>query len=203
MVILLNKPATRYQKGDYIVYEYGGTQCPVIVVLAEEILEKKGNVLTIEVEVFRGKERKHWIQVVTDTPENQKNGIVDELYEIIEGEKIRLENDDNNAVRELYRWVIPPEGERLSKAVLVQKRLVLPGRYYVTAQCARHMEQINGRPVRVERCLSGEFLWTNISVSMVDTQNQEIIYYMKVMKWGNKQRNSRKKSFGGLTSNGG
>jgi hypothetical protein len=143
MVILLNKPATRYQKGDYIVYEYGGTQCPVIVVLAEEILEKKGNVLTIEVEVFRGKERKHW------------------------------------------------------------KRLVLPGRYYVTAQCARHMEQINGRPVRVERCLSGEFLWTNISVSMVDTQNQEIIYYMKVMKWGNKQRNSRKKSFGGLTSNGG
>jgi hypothetical protein len=43
--------------------------------------------------------------VVTDTPENQRNK--DALYEVVDGKRKRLENENNRALKRLYGWTLP------------------------------------------------------------------------------------------------
>lgn len=70
---------TRYRPGDYIVYRYSGSYSEQPVFLEERIERVEGNRLWIHVIASRGEERREWIQVVTDTAENQEHNRIDEL----------------------------------------------------------------------------------------------------------------------------
>lgn len=83
-------PATRYRVGDYIVYRYSGAFSTAPVLLREGVRAQQGNRLRIDVTLTRGDEVRRWIQVLTDTAENQQNNVIDGLYEVIDGEAVTL-----------------------------------------------------------------------------------------------------------------
>ena len=85
-------PSTHYRVGDFVVYSYTGEALPQPVTLREEIVQREGLRLHIQVEARRGSQVRRWVQVVTDTAENQANNFIDELYELIGTERRRLAN---------------------------------------------------------------------------------------------------------------
>lgn len=120
-----DEPSTRYRTGDYVTYRYSGEALPGgAVELAERVVERDGDVLHIEVTARRGDEEKRWLQVVTDTPENQASNVVDELY-LIEGDARRpLDAKDPEVLADLYAWTLPaglrPGGEAEQRDVEVR-----------------------------------------------------------------------------------
>lgn len=76
---------TRYRKGDYVTYRYAGLFTPEPVELRERVVAQDGNRLTLDITATRGTQQLHWEQIVTDTPDNQRNNVVDALYEYVGG----------------------------------------------------------------------------------------------------------------------
>ena len=175
---------TSYRVGDYIAYEYGGTLFPETVILREEVTGRMGQELTIAVSVRRGTAEKRWIQVVTDTSENQRNNVTDALYEVVNDNSKRLENTHTEVLR-LYEWVLPPSGKDHGKTREVKREVQLSPKVLIPVKCLVGLEEIDGRTVRREYCTSRHFLWTNISSTYTDTKNGEVLYYMKILTWGN------------------
>jgi hypothetical protein len=101
---------TRHELGGYVVYRYEGTYTAAPVTLEETITALDGLRLTIEVTATRGDESRRWIQVVTDTEENRRNNVVDELYEVIDGERRALDAHDVRELLRLYAWTLPSCG---------------------------------------------------------------------------------------------
>ena len=175
---------TQYRVGDFIEYIYTGFYLPEPVLLREEILEQHGNRLTIDVQAVRGEASKHWIQVVTDTDENQKSDRVDQLYEWVNGQLQHLTNEANRDAHRLYEWIMPPQGQALSQPVHVDTFVDIPPGLRVRAQCTRAQQQIGQRLVEVEYCSSAEFLWTNLSATFLDLRTRETLYAMRIHQWG-------------------
>ena len=89
------EPRTRYRVGDFVVYRYSGAFTTAPVELREEVRAQEGERLRIDVTLARGSERSRWVQVLTDTPENQRNNVIDALYELVNEHAVRLDNVDN------------------------------------------------------------------------------------------------------------
>ncbi|RJO65151.1 MAG: hypothetical protein C4523_16455 [Myxococcales bacterium] len=172
-----------YRAGDYVIYEYTGALLDAPVKLEEEILEQEGLRLTIDVVATRNDERREWIQVVTDTPENQRNNVVDELYEVQNGQRVRLENADNADLLRLYEWTEPPKGGPLAPPVQEPRKVEGPtGK--VTAYCAVGSWMVENRPAHFEYCASNEFLWTHLSMRLIDAATGKALYEMRAVESG-------------------
>lgn len=153
-------PATRYRVGDFIVYRYSGAFTAEPVLLREEIVSQEGNRLEIDVTATRGEERRRWIQVVTDTPENQSGNVVDELYEVVGGERKRLDNPGNRELLRLYEWtVLTPDGPA-TETGSERRTIRLAGKAF---DCEVRLGSIpwRGRPLRLETSRCPDLVWTH------------------------------------------
>ena len=152
--------ATRYRVGDFVVYEYSGSQSPRPVVLRERIVEQRGNVLHIEVEARRGEQVRRWVQVVTDTPENQKQNKVDALWELRDGQRVERDPADQKELYRLYEWTLPPHFEDYSPKGITRKWVSIAGR---RTDCAVQSAKVvvKGQEATLELATCEAFVWTN------------------------------------------
>jgi hypothetical protein len=151
---------TRYRVGDTVTYHYSGDALCTPVELRESVVAREGDRLRIDVTARRGAEVRSWVQVLTDSPENQRANRLDALYEEApDGRLVRLENPDNRDLYRLYEWtVVDPDG----KASEVEKapcERTLGTTYACT--CTRGRNAWKGRPVRFESATCPGFVWTH------------------------------------------
>ena len=180
------KPNTRYRLGDFVVYRYSGTFSAAPVTLREEIKEKDGNRLTIEVEARRGAETRRWIQVVTDTPENQANNVIDELYEIVDGERRRLANEDNRDLYRLYEWTLVMPDGRPSGLSRSKVEVSIGGQRF-TCERTTGKNTLRGELMRFESHTCPGFVWTHGPAKMIDLTTKEEILRVEIESWGTRR----------------
>lgn len=172
---------SKYSVGDCVTYLYTGSFTPAPVELTERVEEKHGNRLHIAVTARRGNEVRRWLQVVTDTPENQKAEKIDELYRLDGTARVRLANQDNQDVYEMYQWVVfSPQGRATG---------VTHGRSAfnigdATFDCDHeHGVFVSPAGRRVfEFATCPDFVWTNGPAEIVDEETTEIIWRREVAR---------------------
>ena len=156
---------SRYVLGDYVEYEYAGSYSVRPTLLRERVTLVDGLQLEIEVTAKRGTEHRSWIQVVTDTEANRTRNIVAELYEVIDGQRVRLENRSNADLMRLYSWTLPDcgppresggEHEELDRH---RERDIPLGAEAQSCRCARQRVRCDDRPATMETCECPDFLW--------------------------------------------
>ena len=108
----------------------------------------------------RGEERRRWVQVLTDTPENQENNVIDELWVEREGELVRLENKGNAEVYRLYSWTLPPQLEAPSPGPTQEATLTL-GEETLSCTASTGTAKLQGQPVSFSFLTCPDFLWTH------------------------------------------
>lgn len=94
--------------GDHALYRYQGSWSPDPVLHRQEVLERAGELVTLQVELSKGQERLAWIERFTDSPENRAHKKIDALWELREGERVPLANERDRDVYKLYLWTLPP-----------------------------------------------------------------------------------------------
>jgi hypothetical protein len=154
-------PSTQYRVGDFVVYSYTGEALPQPVELREEIVQRDGLRLHIQVEARRGSQVRRWVQVVTDTPENQANNVIDELHELIGSERRRLANKDNRDAYRLYEWTFPPSFKGRGEPTPFSHTVSIEARP-MSADCQRRPVAVGETPAIMENCTSPAFLWTHV-----------------------------------------
>ena len=174
---------TRYRVGDHIQYRYSGENTPSPVLLDESIVAQTGNRLEIRVVAKRGAEQREWIQVVTDTPDNQKNNRVDELFEVTGGARRKLENKDNRDLYRLYAWVVFTPDGRATDTKLESKNLVIGSTSY-SCQTHRGKNSWHGRALRFVENECADFLWTHGPASYTDERTGHDIWRVEVSSYG-------------------
>lgn len=155
------KAISKYKKGDKVVYSYTGSFSAVPVKLTEEVLSvTAGNVLEIKVTAERGKAKRSWIQVVTDTPENQRNNLVDALFELDEhGQKKQLKDIRSELFR-LYEWTLPAPMDTPPKdSKRTKEKVDILGTEYV-CDVERGENKVGGKKVTFAFRQCPGFLWT-------------------------------------------
>jgi hypothetical protein len=180
--------STRYRTGDYVVYRYSGSFTPSPVTLREEVLEQQDNRLTIEVRVERGTEKRRWLQVLTDTPENEKNNVVDELYLLSEGnERRRLPNVNNADLYRLYEWTVFNPNGKAQDVRISTSHASFGG---VTFECDRTegRNTWQERPLRFETNDCKQFLWTHGPGRFWDEMSGQDIIRIEILEFGNSIR---------------
>lgn len=152
---------SKYRKGDKVVYAYTGSFSAVPVKLTEEVLSvTAGNVLEIKVTAERGAAKRSWIQVVTDTPENQRNNLVDALFELDEHGQRKQLKDIRSELFRLYEWTLPspmdtpPENSTRSK-----EKVDILGTEYL-CEVERGENKVAGKKVTFAFRQCPGFLWT-------------------------------------------
>jgi hypothetical protein len=173
--------ATRYRVGDRVVYRYGGATLHAPVMLTERIVAQTGNRLEIEVTAVRGEETRQWVQLVTDTPENQRNDVIDELYEVVDGQRRRLSNEGNRDVMRMYEWTLPAMEGALRFERNDAVTIDFGGQRHT---CTRETNRatIAGRPARFIRHTCPSFLWTNGPALFRDDENGEVLWQVEVVE---------------------
>ncbi|MEZ4224275.1 MAG: hypothetical protein R3B13_25220 [Polyangiaceae bacterium] len=177
------QPPTKYRQGDWVLYRYSGSFTSAPVMLREEVTKQCGNHLEIEVNVERASERRRWLQVLTDTPENQANNVVDELYVYEGDEKRRLANEKNADIYRLYEWtVVNPDGKPtgLSTTSGWSALAGLPFR------CQRTMGESSWqkRPIGFESSDCDAFLWTHGTVRFWEKDGGADVLRVEVLDFG-------------------
>ncbi len=170
-----------HRVGDMVVYEYSGAFAAVPVVLREEITAADGARLTITVTARSGDERREWVQVVTDTRENRTNNVVDELYEVVDGERVRLENEGNQDLMRLYEWTLPscqPPAEPLPP----EERTVAIGADRFRCTCDRQAMACGDAPSTMTTCECPEFLWGHGFGEVRETETGEVYWQVRVLE---------------------
>ena len=153
-------PSTRYRVGDFVVYQYEGMYTEQPVVFREEIRAQEGNRLRIDIRVVRGEEERRWTQVVTDTPENQRNNVIDALYEWQSDRVVQLANESSRDLLRLYEWtIIIPDGRATDVQSAPCGRELGDTRFACTCTSGRNTWR--GKTIRFEDSKCSEFLWTN------------------------------------------
>ncbi|MBI1945406.1 MAG: hypothetical protein HYS27_06905 [Deltaproteobacteria bacterium] len=176
-------PTTRYRVGDFVVYRYSGGFSPTPVVLREEVRAQEGNRLRIDVTATRGAEELRWIQVLTDTPENQRNNVIDALYEVKDGTPVKLDNPDNRDAFRLYQWtLIMPEGRATDVKQAPCERDIGSVKY--ACSCTTGKNTWHGRAVEFEDVECPEFLWTHASGRFGDVAGGEDVHRADVVEVG-------------------
>ncbi len=178
-------PGTRYRAGDFVVYRYRGTFAPAPVVLREEVLAQDGNHLRIQVTAQRGAASRRWVQVLTDTPENQKNNVVDELWTEGDGGLVRLDNKGNADLIDLYSWTLPPcDGPPKPRDKAERSIEIASTRHECTCETASIT--CGGHGQRMETCECPDFLWTHASGSIRSTEDDSVLWQVEVVDAGRK-----------------
>lgn len=151
---------TRYRVGDTVTYRYSGAALCMPVFLRESVVAREGNRLRIDVTARRGAEVRSWVQLLTDTPENQRANRLDALYEEgPDGRLTRLENADNRDLYRLYEWtVVNPDGKASEVGTTPCERTVGTT---LACTCTRGRNAWQGRPVRFESAACPGFVWTH------------------------------------------
>ena len=175
--------ATRYRKGDYVIYEYSGSALKAPVTLTEEIVAQNGLKLEIQVTAVRGSEKKTWVQVVTDTRENRHSNKMDALYVIEGGKRVQLQNKDNKDAYRLYQWVIPPSDGPFEKKSQAPCTVEVAGQSYELT-CTTGQQTVAGKKADVELCDGEAFLWTKASERIRAVDGGEVLYQMTVKEAG-------------------
>jgi len=113
----IEEPGTKYRKGDYIIYEYYGAYRSDTITLTEKVLSQHENHIVIQVTLENNHEKKIWKQYITDTPENQRNNIIDSLKLVTDHSEITLKNKNNKDLYELYKgtYINPDTAMTLSE----------------------------------------------------------------------------------------
>lgn len=168
-------PSTRYRQGDFIVYRYSGAFSSAPVTLREEVRAQEGNRLRIDVTATRGAEERRWIQVLTDTPENQRNNVIDALYELIDGKPVKLEHKDNRDAFRLYEWIlVMPEGRATDLQQGPCERVLGGTRSACT--CTTGKNSWPGRAIHFEEAECPDFLWTHADGRFWDPSSGEDVH---------------------------
>ncbi|MCS6797121.1 MAG: hypothetical protein NZ898_01095 [Myxococcota bacterium] len=176
-------PSTRYRVGDYVVYEYRGAWTTAPVILRERVTAREGNRLRIDVTAERGSEVRRWVQVVVDTPENQRNNVVDALYEARDDGFVRLPNEGNRDLFRLYEWVrFEPDGPATDVQTVSCERS-FGGRIHACT-CTRGRTRWNGRPVVLDQARCPDFLWTHGPGGFRDPTTGEEVFWIDVLESG-------------------
>jgi hypothetical protein len=185
-VVPSSVPETRYRVGDFVVYRYAGSALSSPVVLREEVVAQQGNRLRIDVTATRGEEKRRWAQVLTDTPANQKNNVVDALY-VAEGERwLRLENTDNHDLYRLYEWVVAsPEGRAVDVQSAPCVKEFAETRFDCT--CTTGGNRMQGVDVVFEDSECPRFLWTHGPAQFSDRHSGADVFSMMVVAFGRVQ----------------
>ncbi len=151
-------PHTRYQVGDRVEYHYSGAFTSAPVRLTETVIAQEGERLRIDVEVARGADLRRFAQVLTDTPENEKNNVVDALYELGAGAPVAL--DPQRDLLRVYEWTfIRPDGKATDVKTARCEETIAGRAYACTCRTGRNVWR--GRPLRFETSECPEFLWTH------------------------------------------
>ena len=145
-------------EGGFVVYRYDGTYTEAPVTLEEEVTGVEGNRLTIEVTATRGEETRRWVQIVTDTEENRRDNVVDELYEIVDGERRALAADDPATLMRLYGWTVADCGG-FGDATAREARALRIGDASYACECVRRPATCEGAPAVMETCECPELAW--------------------------------------------
>jgi hypothetical protein len=177
------QPSTQYRVGDFVVYSYTGEALPQPVELREEIVQRDGLRLEIQIQARRGKEVRRWIQVVTDTPENQANNVIDELYELIGSERRLLANNDNRDAYRLYEWTFPPTIKGRGGRTSFSRTVSIEGQP-MQADCQRMPVAAGETPAIMENCTSRAFLWTNIFGHLYRESDNTTLWQVSVETYG-------------------
>lgn len=175
--------ATKYRVGDFVAYEYIGDFSPEPVTLREQVMAQEGNRLRIDVTAQRGKEVRRWVQIVTDTPDNEKNNLVDALYEEKNGSYQALSTDRNRELLRLYEWVlIDPDGE-MSEVSSESCDVEMAGQHFACT-CTEGVNRIKGRAVVALDTDCPDFLWTHGPGGFRDAENGDPVLEVDVVEFG-------------------
>ena len=170
--VALSDEGSRYRIGDTVLYRYRGSYTDEVVELRETVIEKRGNVLEIEVVATRGDDARAWIQVVTDTVENREAERVDALYELIDGERVARANRDNQDIARLYAWTIPPVRGRPGDVTRESETLRFLGEEHA---CEIERGVFEGpAPQAFTFATCESFLWTNGPAEIIDTEGNVV-----------------------------
>lgn len=175
-------PLTRYQVGDWVTYRYSGHFSEEPVTLREEIIEQKGPKLRIRITIERGGEKRRFDQVVTDTPENRENNVVDELYELDGDTPRKLEPSGKELVR-LYAWTLPPCEGKQSGSEKEDRSLELAGARF-ECTCRGFEQTCRGQAHHGSSCDCPRFLWTHASGSLRSVEDDEELWRVEVEDFG-------------------
>lgn len=179
-----HEATSRYRKGDFVVYRYSGLYSKEPVELRESIAAQDGKRLTIDVVATRGSEKRRWQQVVTDSPDNERNNVVDELYEYAGGERRKLDNAGNADLKRLYEWtVIVPDGK--PEDVHTDRAMLEVGHDNFTCNHTTGKTKWHGRSLAFETFDCPEFLWTHGRVRYWDPATGDEILRADVAGMGN------------------
>lgn len=177
------EPHTRYRAGDFIVYRYRGAFTPAPVELREEVRAQEGERLRIDVTLSTAGARSRWIQVLTDTPENQRDNVIDALYEVVDGRPVRLENPDNRDAFRLYeKTLIMPEGRATDVREAHCQRAIGDRDYACT--CTSGKNSWRGRAILFEVSRCEGFLWTHGPSRCWDAATGEDLHVTEVTAVG-------------------
>jgi len=174
---------TKYRVGDYVVYRYQGPGLAEPVTLREEVSAQEGNRLRIDVTATRPAAERRWIQVLTDTPENQKANKLDALYEQVDGKWERLANEGNRDVYRLYDWTLfTPDAPASGIAKTECLRDILG--HQQTCRCTRAQSVWKGAVLFFEDTECPDFLWTHGTQRFTDAANGEDVMRVDVIEQG-------------------
>lgn len=171
---------TKYRVGDYVVYGYTGSFFGQSggVELTETIERVEGNRLWIHVKLENDGTTTEWIQVVDDTPENQASNTIAELYEVIDGQRVRIEDPNGPDLLRLYGPTLPacdgpPENVQTHEDNMCQ---VLDDNYVCTFVDATR--NCGGKTMFMETFSSSEFLWTNTGAGIRADRDEPDWYWL-------------------------
>lgn len=176
------QPTTRYRVGDYVVYRYSGGALPAALTLREQVRAQEGNRLRIDVTLSGGPTDQRWVQVLTDTPENQANNVIDALYEWQGQSLVKLANQQNADAFRLYQpTLFMPDGAAKDASEAACEQTVAGQQHACT--CRRGSNRWQAKPVTFVEAVCPGFLWTNAAGTFVDASGA-VVYKMEVVETG-------------------
>ena len=176
---------TRYRLGDFVVYHYGGPALAEPVTLREEVTAQEGNRLRIDVTATRKTGTRAWVQLLTDTPENQHDNVVDAVWEKADAGFVKLENAKNRDLYRLYEWTLFMPDKPMHGVTQEPCREGVAGRR-LACTCRFGLTTYKGASVRVKESECPDFLWTH-GPSDVWPVEGEPVFFVEVVEAGRRE----------------
>lgn len=130
----------------------------------------------------RGNERREWIQVVTDTAENRAQNRVDELYEVVDGDRVLQANEGNADLLRLYAWTLPTCVPPVETLASEQREIVVGGQRFAS-ECARQEMTCEGQRATMTTCESESFVWGNVYADVIANDGSSL-WQVRVLRAG-------------------
>lgn len=175
---------SRHQLGGYVIYRYDGTYTEEPITLEEHVTEVDGLRLAIAVRATRGDESREWIQVVTDTEENRQNNVLDELYEVVDGERRPLSVVGPQEIVRLYGWTLPSCGAQGDPSEAEPREISIGSTAY-ECSCVRARTTCDDRAATVEACECSDFVWGHAYGEVqIDGSDESPLWRVQVVESG-------------------